>query len=173
MVRALILFLLLPAAAPAEVPARYQQAAAEYGLPAKVVYAVALTESGLRLQSGRARPWPWTLNIEGRGHYYPTRKAAYQALKVYLDRGGRRADVGLMQIHWRAHHRLLRDPWAALDPMFNLRVGAYLLRERWQAAGNLWQAIGHYHAPSWPARAAWYRRQVARRLGQLRAGGVS
>ena len=109
MVRALILFLLLPAAAPAEVPARYRQAAAEYGLPAKVVYAVALTESGMQLQSGRARPWPWTLNIEGRGHYYPTRKAAYQALKVYLDRGSRRADVGLMQIHWRAHHRLLRD----------------------------------------------------------------
>jgi len=77
-----------------------------------------------------------------------------------------------MQIHWRAHRRLLRDPWAALDPMFNLRVGAYLLRERWQAAGNLWQAIGRYHAPSRPERAAWYRRQVARRLGQLRAGDV-
>ncbi|MGH8538057.1 MAG: transglycosylase SLT domain-containing protein [Gammaproteobacteria bacterium] len=173
MVRALTLSLLLTTAAQAEVPARYRQAAAEYGLPAKVVYAVALTESGLRLQSGRARPWPWTLNIEGQGHYYPTRKAAYRALKVYLDRGGRRADVGLMQIHWRVHQRLLRDPWAPLDPMFNLRVGAYLLRERWQAAGNLWQAIGHYHAPSWPERAAWYRRQVARRLGQLRADGVS
>lgn len=172
MVRALILFMLLPAAVQAEIPARYRQAAAEYGLPAKVVYAVALTESGTQLQSGRARPWPWTLNIEGRGHYYPTREAAYVALRAYLDRGGRRADVGLMQIHWRLHQRLLRDPWAALDPVFNLRVGAYLLRERWQAAGNLWQAIGHYHAPRWPERAAWYRRQVARRLGQLRADGV-
>ena len=115
MVRALVLFLLLPTAAQAEVPARYRQAAAEYGLPAKVVYAVALTESGLRLQSGRARPWPWTLNIEGQGHYYPTRKAAYRALKVYLDR---RRPAGGCGAH---ADPLARTPQAPAGPLGGAR----------------------------------------------------
>ena len=46
------------------VPAGYRAIAAEVGTPFTLFYAIALTESGRRIeQGGVLRPWPWTLNI--------------------------------------------------------------------------------------------------------------
>jgi hypothetical protein len=124
MVRAPVTFVfwVVAAAAHAEVPEGYRQAAAEYGLPPKVVFAIALTESGTRLQSGRLGPWPWMLNIAGKPRFYATRREAFRTLEKHLKQGVTNIDVGLMQVNWRYHRALLRNPWVALDPAFNLRV---------------------------------------------------
>jgi soluble lytic murein transglycosylase-like protein len=155
------------------VPPGYRRVAVEHGIPAVLFYAVAKTESGRRLaRTPRMRPWPWTLNIEGRGRYYGTRIEAFAALKHLLREGRTSIDIGLMQVNWRYHHTRLRDPWRALDPYYNLRVGARILRDCYRAHADWWRAVGCYHSPGSSAaqreRALAYRARVKRhwlRLG--------
>lgn len=144
----------------AAVPPGYRLVAEAQGVPASVLYAVALAESGITLESGR-RPWPWSLNVEGRAHRYATRAHAWQALRGFLSRGITRIDVGPMQVSWLYHREALGDPWGALDPYHNLRVGAAILRAEHRRTGDWWRAVGRYHAPNNPKRASRYRSRVA------------
>ncbi len=84
------------------VPFGYRAVAAERGIPHTVFYAMALTESGKQVELvDDYRPWPWTLNVAGRGYFYDSRVAAWQALTALLERGKRSIDIGLMQVNWR------------------------------------------------------------------------
>lgn len=145
----------------AEVPRDYRRIADMTGVPSSVLYAVAMTESGITLQSGQQRPWPWSLNVEGRPLRYRTRVETWRALRALLADGITRIDIGLMQVNWAYHRDALGDPWAALDPHHNLRVGAAILRAQFQATGDWWQAVGRYHAPNHAERADRYRARVA------------
>lgn len=154
------------------VPNGYRVIAAEYGIPNTLLYAVALAESGVGINhKGTRRPWPWTLNVAGRGHVYPSRKAAWSALKTYIARGERSIDIGLMQVNWRYHEDKLGDTWRALNPYFNLRVGAGILRQCFEQRGDWWKSVGCYHAPSNPVRARRYRSRVVGHWQRLAANG--
>jgi soluble lytic murein transglycosylase-like protein len=143
------------------VPAGYRHVAGEYGVPSSVLYAVALTESGTVIDSMRAvRPWPWTLNVSGKGYFYPTRKAAAEALALVLASGRESVDIGLMQVNWRYHKKRLASPQLAIEPYHNLRVAAQILQGCFRSRKDWWEAIGCYHAPSKPSRAARYRERV-------------
>ena len=78
-----------------------------------------------------------------------------------------------MQVNWRSHEARLRDPWTALDPYYNLRLGAWLLATLARESRDLAEAIGRYHAPGDPARAARYRERVVRWLRRLTASGAA
>ena len=112
-------------AAPREtIPRAYRQIAAEFGLPATVFYAAALTASGRALGGRGSRPWPWTLTFKGRRYHYPTRAAAHRALTTVLARGGTEVRVGLAALPWQRYAAELGGPWAALDPHTTLRIAA-------------------------------------------------
>ena len=146
------------------VPMGYESVAVERGIPASVLYAVALTESGKQVsQSEDFRPWPWTLNVAGRGYYFACRLAAWRALRGWLEAGERSIDIGLMQVNWRYHQDRLGTPWQALDPYHNLRVGAGILHDCYTKEGDWWASVGCYHAPSNAERAERYRRRVVSR----------
>lgn len=159
------------AAASYVVPQGYVDVANEHGIPPRILYAVAMQESALLLPSGIVRPWPWTLNVEGRAERFRGREEAHQALTWYLRSGVRSIDIGLMQVNWRWHGDRLRDPWTALDPYFNLRVGATILAEHYRSTGDWQKAIGLYHAsantPAAKHRAENYRADVNRHLGRM------
>lgn len=154
---------------PVVVPPGYRDVARAQGVPPGILYAVSLTESGKAL-SGRTIPWPWTLNVEKKSYYYPTRRAAWEALTDFLAQG-KVVDIGLAQVNWKWHKKRLIDPWQALEPYFNLRIGAQILREHYDASGDWWTAIGHYHAPAATPeareRAQHYRVRVERHLRRL------
>ena len=162
----LLLVLLAPgfalqALAHASVPVGYQQVADAYDLPPEVLYAVALTESARQVDStGNVRPWPWTLNVQGRGHFFDSRQEAETALQEHFDAGRRSIDIGLMQVNWRYHRQRLGSSQLALDPYHNLRVAAEILRDCHQRRQDWWAAVGCYHAPNNPQRAARYRARV-------------
>ncbi|WP_026596667.1 lytic transglycosylase domain-containing protein [Methylohalobius crimeensis] len=171
---------ILLAAAPAvggasdtmKVPPAYRTVGEAMRVPPALLYAVALTESNLELPGGRMRPWPWTLNVAGRGERYGTRSAAVRALMNHLGTGKRRVDVGLMQVNWGWHAKLLKNPWRALDPWFNLAAGAKVLKREYARTSDWMEAVGRYHAgsPDTPARkrrANRYRRRVAAWLERL------
>lgn len=161
-----LLLVLCQGVAAAEIPPAYTATARAYGVPVEPYYAIALQESNRTIAGFGNKPWPWTLNIAGRSAYYPTRETAYAALVTALERT-ERVDVGPMQIHWAAHKKMLRDPWTALDPFFNLRLGAYLFKDCLVRRSSLDDAIGCYHAPNNPDAARRYIRHVRSRLAQL------
>ncbi|HBX71741.1 MAG TPA: lytic transglycosylase [Halieaceae bacterium] len=145
------------------VPVGYQQIASEYGLPPGLLYAVALTESGQSsLSDGQFRPWPWALNIDGEGHYFPSRQRAWLALETVLTETKTSVDIGLMQISWRYHRSVLGSSWQALDPYHNLRVGAHILAQCYQQRLEWWSAAGCYHAPNNATLARRYQARVQR-----------
>ena len=143
------------------VPAGYRMIAVEHGIPQSVLFAIALTESGKQTgPAGSVRPWPWTLNVAGRGYFFDSRQAAWQALTAYLKEGKRSIDIGLMQVNWRYHQDQLGTPWQALDPYHNLRVGAGILQSCYVDRQDWWASVGCYHAPTDTYRADRYRRRV-------------
>ncbi len=166
--------LLVAASLPAQaerIPMGYRQIAAEYAVPARLFYAVALTESRRATHSGHTLPWPWSLNVEGQTLRFPSRKAAWSALQSFLNQGTRRVDIGLMQINWHYHSERLGSAWRALDPYHNLRVGAQILREQYNRSGDWLVAAGRYHNPGTTPRqqrlAAAYRKRVTAMLQQI------
>jgi len=149
-----------PAWAALDVPPAYRQVAREYDVPASLLFAVALVESGRLVQGGRILPWPWTINAGGRGHYFRSRRAAEARLRRLLA-DGVQPDVGLMQLNWKYHRDELGSAAQAFDPWLNLRAGALALRRAYERTGDWWKAVGRYHSAN-PALAERYRRRVAR-----------
>lgn len=150
-----------PARAADRIPPAYRHIASQYGIPADLFYAVALTESGKRTTKGaRLKPWPWTLNIAGEGRYFASRIDAWRGLESTLRDGQDLVDVGLMQINWRYHATLLGSSWLALEPYRNLRLAAEILMRCYRRRRDWWASVGCYHAPADAERARRYRDRV-------------
>ena len=159
-----------PSRNPAAIPSAYSMVAREAGVPPAVLYGVALQESSLLFSLAgerRSLPWPWTLNVAGSPARLATRSQAEERLRAALRSGIRNVDVGPMQVNWRYHEERLGSVRRALDPFWNLRVGAELLRTHYAASRDWHVAVGHYHAPSNFRRAARYAELVFDRLGRL------
>lgn len=148
-------------------PPAYQWAAERAGVPAAVLYAVALQESGLPV-NGRLVPWPWTLNLAGAPRRFATRQAACAALRNALDQlPPTRIDAGLGQLNLGYQRHRYDDPCELLDPYRNLALAAAILREQ-HAPGQDWLiTVGRYHRPAGGAPAARYRQRVERHLARV------
>lgn len=150
------------------VPEGYRRVAAAHDIPDKLLYAVALAESGKRIDAlRRTRPWPWTLNIGGEGRYYASRREAEIAVLQAFATDQRSVDIGLMQVNWSYHKASLRSVESAIDPYHNLDVGAQILAGCFRERGDWWAAVGCYHAPHDAKLAMRYRQRVRRIWSRL------
>ena len=163
--------LFITSVAKGEVPSAYRQVAQQYGVPAEVLYAIALTESRQHFGGGIVRPWPWTANVQGKPYFFRTRQEMTTFLHRLLRQGNRSFDVGLMQISWRHHGHRFTSLEQAIDPVVNLQAGAAYLRHLMQRQG-LQKAIGMYHTgEAGPiARQQHYRQLVSASLEKIRSG---
>ncbi len=132
----------------------------EAGIPAGLLQAIGRVESGRRDPvTGRFAPWPWTINAEGRGMYFPTREAAIAEVRQLQARGVRIIDVGCMQVNLHHHPNAFPSLEQAFDPLTNARYAARFLGEL-NATRNDWaRSAGHYHSQT-PERAEPYRARV-------------
>ncbi len=148
-------------------PPAYQHAARAAGVPATVLYAVALQESGMT-HGGKHVPWPWTLNVAGRAHRFRTRDAACAQLHRSLRQvPAARIDVGLAQVNLHYHRHRYAQPCDLLNPYRNLAIAATLLREQHTDGADWLVTIGRYHRPAGGAPAARYRHSVHRHLSRV------
>jgi len=148
-------------------PPAYQLAAKEAGIPAVVLYAVALQESGTRV-NGTLRPWPWTLNVAGQGRFFSTKEAACQNLTYALKTtSAKRVDVGLGQINVGYHGHRVDTPCELLDPYLNLQIASTILLEQHKPGQDWLVTMGKYHSPANGAAAARYRTSVRRHYEPL------
>lgn len=148
-------------------PPAYQLAAQRAGIPAAVLYAVALQESGVHL-NGRLVPWPWSLNVAGESRRFATRDQACSNLQRALhDIAPTRIDVGLGQINLGYQRHRYRRACDVLNPYRNLALAADILREHHSPGDDWLLAIGRYHRPAGGAPAARYRHSVGQHLARV------
>ncbi len=150
------------------IPSGYQLVASEIGVPAEALYSVSLAESSRKLSHGE-RPWPWTLNVAGKGYRYNTRQEAYDTLLSFMRHHPlKQIDVGIGQVNLGWNGRYFSSYWEALDPYTNLRVAARILKSCYDSNPGSWiQAAGCYHYPA-GGRPAWsYKAIVRRKLATL------
>lgn len=136
----------------------------EAGLPPRLLAAMARVESGRRdPETGRFHPWPWTINAEGRGNFFPTKAAAIAGVQALQAQGVRSIDVGCMQINLRHHPNAFANLEEAFDPLTNARYAARFLTSL-QATRNDWMlSAAHYHSQT-PEYAQAYRARIAAAL---------
>ena len=141
---------------------------AQYGMPAGLLKAIARVESSGSPYGDISKPWPWTLNVGGAGHYYPNKEAALEALTAYKAESDVNIDVGCMQISLRHHPNAFPDLATALDPASNVAYGALFLAALHDKSGDWMIASGNYHS-STPGFGDTYRGlvQVAMTGGRL------
>jgi soluble lytic murein transglycosylase-like protein len=160
------------ASASAAIPEGYKRVANEYGVPAALLFGIAMQESAMLLRADNNRkvlPWPWTINVGGVGTHFADRVQAEQRLTQLLAARTDLVDIGLMQVNWRYFRAQLVSPLLAFDPYWNLRVGASIVRDHMAQRNNWFAATGAYHAPNNAARAHAYASGVARRVRALYA----
>src|SRR5436190_10175179 len=75
----------------------------QHGIPRGLLHAISKAESGLKDTEGRLVAWPWTINYNGQGYYFPTKEAAVQAVQALQAKGASSIDVGCMQVNLYYH----------------------------------------------------------------------
>lgn len=117
------------------------------GLPAHLLDAIARVESGRPdRRTGRLVPWPWTINAEGTGAFFPTKAEAIAAVQRLQGRGVRSIDVGCLQINLMFHPHAFASLDEAFEPTSNARYAAHFLDTLRTVTHDWLQAVADYHS---------------------------
>ena len=130
------------------------------GIPTHLMQAVAIAESG-RYDADRKAvlAWPWTINADGQGKYFPTKAQAVAEVRRLQAQGVRSIDVGCMQISLLHHPSAFASLEDAFDPGKNIAYGSEFLKGRFADTGSWTTAVAHYHSAN-PERGLPYRDRV-------------
>lgn len=135
-----------------------RQVERQYGMPYQLLDAVSVTESG-RYLNGKTEGWPWTLNVEGAGHYYDSKQEAIAAVEKFRKQGKKSIDIGCMQINLKHHPKAFSSLEEGFDPMANVTYAAQFLQEL-KARHDTWaRAIAYYHSAT-PERQMIYKKRI-------------
>lgn len=119
----------------------------EERLPRALVRAIAMAESGRRIEDRQANfAWPWTINASGEGQHFPTKEAAIAAVKRLKSAGVSSIDVGCMQVNLHFHPKAFDSLEDAFDPAKNVAYGAKFLKELHQLRRSWGDAVAYYHS---------------------------
>ncbi len=123
--------------------------------------AISVVESGRPdPRTGARRPWPWTINAEGVGTYFPSKAAAIAAVQALQTRGVQSVDVGCMQVNLMHHPQAFRSLEDAFDPRINAAYAARFLNSLHARTAGWPAAAAAYHSFT-PERGAQYARLIA------------
>ncbi|MDO5613683.1 MAG: hypothetical protein Q4G14_10650 [Paracoccus sp. (in: a-proteobacteria)] len=136
----------LRAASPAEICEYVAlQVAAETGVPADILGALTLTETGRR-HDGRLRPWAWAVNAEGAGTWFDDPAQALHFAQSRVAAGRPNVDIGCFQINFRWHGQHFASLEEMFDPLQNGRYAAHFLTRLHAETGDWRAAAGAFHS---------------------------
>lgn len=119
----------------------------EYGIPEHLLAAIASTESGRYHHAlGLNLPWPWTINVEGKGYFFDTKQEAVNAVQKLHARGVQSIDVGCMQVNLYHHPNAFANLDQAFDPAYNVAYAAQFLTRNFHDEGTWRKATADYHS---------------------------
>lgn len=122
-----------------------QQAAQEYGVPADIMGALTLTETGRRLD-GLVRPWAWSANAEGEGTWFDDPASAVAFAEDRVAQGRTNIDIGCFQLNYRWHGENFSSVAQMFDPLENARYAARFVRGLYADTGDWRTAAGAFHS---------------------------
>lgn len=114
-------------------------------VPLSVLLAITRVETG-RGGGTALRPWPWTVNMEGKGRWFDTEDQARKYVFRYFKNGARSFDIGCFQINYRWHHRGFNSIEEMFDPNLNAQYAAQFLSQLYTELGTWDRAVGAYHS---------------------------
>lgn len=118
----------------------------KYGIPNRLLLAIATVESGRAIDANDKRPWPWTICANGRGYYCSTKSAAIATVKRLMARGIRNIDVGCMQVSLLHHSKAFKNLEEAFTPPANINYAAKFFVELKNTYNSWTHAVGYYHS---------------------------
>lgn len=143
-------------------------ASKETGVPVSVLLAVSLSETG-RTVGDAFVPWPWTLNLAGKGHWLADQKTALAMARQSRKNGHQNFDVGCFQVNYRWHGDAFPNLQAMMDPKSNALYAARFLARLYKETADWPKAAGFYHSRT-PHHANRYRSIFERHYAALTAG---
>lgn len=121
------------------------RAARAHDVPPEMMQAITLVETG-RSRDGTREPWPWTVNVTGRGYWFDSREKALAHVRETLKQGETSFDVGCFQLNYHWHGQAFRDVEQMFDPEDGADYAARFLRGLYDEAGDWMTAAGYYHS---------------------------
>ncbi len=144
----------------------------EHRIPTGLLQAISKIESGRKDDTGRTVAWPWTINAEGQGYYFPTKGAAIAAVDKMRDKGIKSIDVGCMQVNLVHHPDAFKTLEDAFDPSQNVAYAARFLKGLKNERGSWDKAVAHYHSAN-PLHHIPYQRNVINLWNrEMKTGGI-
>jgi soluble lytic murein transglycosylase-like protein len=140
------------------------RASDRYGVPAGILYAVGLTETG-----NKGSLQPNAMNIEGKALFPASRGAALQAFSDAESQGAKLVDVGCMQINVHYHAEHFRSVSDMFDPRQNVDYAARFLSQLKRRHTSWSMAVARYHAG--PDNDPAQKRYVCRVIANMVATG--
>lgn len=138
-----------------------------YNIPAHWLAAIASTESGRYSPALRLSvPWPWTINVGGKGYWFDSKQEAVQAVQYYQSKGIKSIDVGCMQVNLMYHGQAFSNLSQAFEPIYNIAYAAKFLRENYNTMNSWTKATAAYHSMQ-SRRGADYYRKVYQKWQQV------
>jgi hypothetical protein len=145
-------------------------AEAASGIPSNLLVSIGIVESGRSdPATGRAAPWPWTVNADGSGHYFSNKADAISYVEEREASGSRDIDIGCFQISLESHPNAFANLDDAFDPSANATFAAAFLTELKSQVGSWDTAVADYHSAT-PEFGIPYQRSV---MAAMRNTGVS
>lgn len=136
-------------------------------IPTHLLAAISTTESGRWHKGlGMAVPWPWTINVEGKGYYFDSKAEAIAQVQRLQSQGYRSIDVGCMQVNLKHHAGAFRDLNQAFDPAENVAYAARFLSRNYAELGDWIKATAAYHSRT-EARGRQYLTQIERSWNRI------
>jgi soluble lytic murein transglycosylase-like protein len=117
------------------------RASDRYGVPAGILYAVGLTETG---RKGTLQPN--ALNIEGKTYFPASRAEAVSLVEKARGEGRKLIDLGCMQINHHYHSEQFSGIDDMLDPHRNVDYAARFLVDLHKRHASWSMAVARYHA---------------------------
>jgi len=132
------------------------------GIPAQLLHAISLVESGRWNAEHRATlAWPWTVMAEGEGRFLPSKAAAIAEVKALQARGVKNIDVGCMQVNLLAHSTAFKSLDEAFEPATNVAYAARFLMGLYSSTKDWKTAAAYYHSQTPDLAAAYKTKLVA------------
>ncbi len=144
-----------------------RNAARDSGVPLSILLAITRVETGRQGKDG-LYPWPWTVNLDGKGHWFASEVEAWRFVYDAFRSGARDFDIGCFQINYRWHGARFTSIEAMFDPFGNARYAATFLRDLYRETGDWEGAVRAYHSRT-PEKADLYAARFSEILAQIDA----
>jgi len=151
-----------------------------HNIPSNWLAAIASTESGrFHPDVKLAVPWPWTVNVQGKGFWFDSKQEAVEAVRSYQAKGIKSIDVGCMQVNLHYHGHAFANLNQAFDPAYNIAYAAKFLMSNYEKTKSWTDATAAYHSMTPALGGKYYRRvykrwqEVVERLNDIAYSGVS